>query len=135
MKRETLLKRLIRVRELKLRVDANDLKMRANVLAEIENLIEQTRAGAHASLESPEMLAELGALGALRLSTQRRAQDVAKEVALLKQKVWRSRKLTDAARAARAELSKEKLAAEERSSEIEAEHFFGWKNPSDRSKQ
>src|SRR5579875_2367603 len=100
MTREALLKRLVRIRELKLRAEVGELKQRASALEEIERLIEQARAGADVSLDSPAMLAELGALGAIRLKSHRRATDVGKEVALLKQKVWRTQKLADAARQA-----------------------------------
>ncbi len=135
MTRETLLKRLVRLRELKLRAEVGELKERAGALEEIERLIEQTRAGADLSMESPAMLAELGALGEIRLKSHRRAADVGKEVALLKQKVWRTRKLADAARDASGELGRRKRHEQERNVEIEAEHFLGWKKPLDRGNQ
>lgn len=135
MTREALLKRLIKIRELKLRAEVGELKERVSVLEETERLIEQARSGADLSLESPAMLAELGALGEIRLESHHRASDVGKEVALLKQKVWRTRKLTDAARAACGEIGRKKREDQERSFEIEVEHFLGWKKPTDRGNQ
>ena len=135
MTREAMLKRLVRIRELRLRAEVGELKERASALEEIERLIEETRAGADVSLESPAMLAELGALGEVRLASHRRASDVGKQVALLKEKVWKSRKLADAARERAGELAKNKRAAQERSLEIEAEHFRGWKKPAGQDDQ
>jgi hypothetical protein len=127
MPRQELLGKLLRVRELRLKAEAADLRARVQALSRVEATLEQARSAAAESIEMPRHLHELGALGELRLAYRRMADVMGKEVDEKGQSVARARKLADVARDACKQIERDKTAERERRAETEAEHFFGWK--------
>ena len=130
MTREELLGQLIRMRELQLKSQTAELKSRTGVLANIERALDQVQSVAVDSLDSATHLRDLGTLGDMRLGYKRLAVTVQDQVRALADKVIHSRKLTDAARDAVADIKRTRDQEQERSLETEAEHFFSWKSNS-----
>ena len=130
MTREELLGQLIRMRELQLKSQTAELKSRNSVLANIEHALDEVQSVAVDSINSIDHLRDLGTLGEMRLGYKRLAATVQDQVRTLAGKVVHSRKLTDAARDAAADLKRERDLARDRSLENEAEHFFSWKSES-----
>lgn len=127
MAREELLERLLRIRELRLKAEAAELKSRAHALSKVEAILERVRLAAAESIEVPRHLHELGPLGTLRLAYRRAADEIGKQVSELGRSVGRAKKLAEVARDACAEIERDKDAARERTAETESEQFFGWK--------
>ncbi len=130
MTREELLGQLIRMRELQLKSQTAELKSRTGVLANIERALDQVQSVAFDSLNSVTHLRDLGTLGDMRLGYKRLAVTVQDQVRALADKVIHSRKLTDAARDAVADIKRTRDQEQERSLETEAEHFFSWQSDS-----
>jgi hypothetical protein len=130
MNRERILSHLLKLREHQLRGHSAELKARAGRLAKVSSLGEQARSAASDTLALPHHLADLGAIGAMRLECIRLAAEIGLQVGVLRRKVGRARKLTDAVRDARTELKRAVTARRDRSNEDEAEHFLSWKNSS-----
>ena len=128
MKRERLLTHLVRLRELHLKSQSAQLKTRARHLSEVRLRREQARGAAANSLNDAGGLADLAHFGQVRLREAKLATAVASEVASLSEKVGHARKLTDSARAAHAQIHRERNTERERAMESEAEHFFGWQS-------
>jgi hypothetical protein len=127
MKRERLLTQLIRLRELHLKSQSAQLKIRAQHLSEVRERHDQARSGAAKSLDDSATLADLAHFGRQRIINAKLAVQVEIEVRALSEKVGHARRLTDSAREAHAELRRAHLSETERSLETEAEHFFSWK--------
>ncbi|HUA35767.1 MAG TPA: hypothetical protein VMA09_19310 [Candidatus Binataceae bacterium] len=134
MTREELLGQLIRMRELQLKGQTAELKSRNGVLANIERALDQVQSAAVDSIGSVAHLRDLGALGDMRLGYKRLAATVQDQVRTLANKVIHSRKLTDAARDAVADIKRARDQEQERSLENEAEHFFSWQSDSKRER-
>jgi hypothetical protein len=134
MTREELIDQLIRVREMQLKNQTAELKSRNSVLTSIERALEQVESVAIDTISSVAHLRDLGALGDMRLGYKRLAATVQEQVRALANKVVHSRKLTDAAREAAADIKRAKDEARDRSLESEAEHFFSWKTDSARER-
>jgi len=126
MNRESLIGRLLWLRELRLHKEVAQLKSRAAVLAGHE----QTRDCALDAAAADESAAELrdrGLVGEVRLQSSRAARDAAVQVTLASRQVAQARRLTDAMRAARADLEDAKRRSRERVQQNESEHFQNWK--------
>jgi len=128
MKREDLLRNLVRMRELQLKKEAAELKSRTGALQKVEQTHEQARSAASASIECGNDLRDLGLIGEMRIGCTKLAAKIEDQVRTISRKVGHARKLAESAREARSELMRTKSAAQERSLENEAEHFFSWKN-------
>jgi len=127
MAKEKLLGRLHRIRELRLRAEAADLRARAHALSQVEASLERARSAAAKSIELPRHLHELGVLGEFRLAHRRIADEMGRQVNENSEKVALARKLAEAASDACKQVSREKEALRERAAENETEHYFGWK--------
>ena len=117
---------LIRLREARLREQTAQLKHAAQGLTDIRNQHDQARTSAAQSIESADTIAHLDLLGQSRIKLARLALKAEEQVRGMTDKVSHSRKLTDSAREAGAELRRARASERERSMETEAEHFFSW---------
>ena len=127
MKRERLLTHLVRLRELHLKSQAAQLKIRAQQLKEVRARHDEARSAAAKALGDAGGLADLAHFGHARVHNAKLANKVETEVRALGEKVGHARKLADSAREARDKIRRGRANARERSLETEAEHFFGWK--------
>lgn len=134
MTREELLNRLVHIRELRLKAESAQLKERAQILSEIQWLLEKTNLTAAASSEDARVLADLGVLGEVRLFGARKARLLKREIVELSDRVTTASRMTEAAREARAALAHARSESVERAAESEAEHFFNWKRSAKQQK-
>jgi len=130
MDREQLLTQLVRLRELQLNQDSRELKSQSGALAQIDRERMQAQSAAAETIESGHNLRDLSTLGSVRLGRGKLRVKIQDQVRELGKRVGRARKLAESARQARAEIKDARAAANERSLENEAEHFFSWKGES-----
>ncbi len=126
MDRESLIGRLLWLRELRLHKEVAQLKARAAALADHEQTRERARDAAAAD-DSAAELRDRGLVGEVRLQSSRAAREATVQVTLAGRQVAQARRLTDAMRAARADLEEAKRESRARVQQNESEHFQNWK--------
>jgi hypothetical protein len=125
MNRETLITRLLWLREMRLRAELTELKTRAAALSMVEQLREQAQAAA--ILGTAADLRDLGAIGQVRLEATKTATVEAARLRAAGERVDQARRHSDAMRGAHDELAQEKRLQYEQGQERDAEHFQNWK--------
>jgi hypothetical protein len=126
VKGRKLLNSLVRLRDARLKDQSAQLKKLSVALSEIEQRKEAAQASAAQSIEAPESLANLEALGQSRIKYAKLAVKAEQDVRAMVQKVGHSRKLADSARDAVADLRRATASERDASMEREAENFFSW---------
>jgi hypothetical protein len=124
VKREQITARLAKLREGRLLQEVGDLKKRWNHL----ELIEQTRINAVTVTREATSLSvrDLGLFGEIRLGCIRLGNEVTKQIKHRSERVILAQKLAERARIAHAGIVRDRLAAEERLLERDAEQFHSW---------
>ncbi|HLW72275.1 MAG TPA: hypothetical protein VKS22_16815 [Candidatus Binataceae bacterium] len=125
MNRETLMSRLLWLREMRLREELTELKTRAAALSMVEQVREQARTAA--ILGSAADLRDLGAIGQVRLDSTRTAGAEAARVRAAGERVDQAHRQSDAIRGAHNDLLREKRFEQERAQEHDADQFQSWK--------
>lgn len=130
MDREQLLSQLAKLRELQLHQESKELKSRSGALAQIDQECLRAQSIATDTIESGHNLRDLYILGSVRLGCGKLRVKIQDQVRELSKRVGRARKLAESARQAHTQIRHARAAANERSLENEAEHFFSWKDES-----
>lgn len=123
-----LLERLSSLRNLRLRQEVLALKSKASALARERVSAAVARAASLEALSSPGGLADLDALGDARLSSQRRAKDLKREVEAAAGKVDEAHRLRDVAEQQREQQAKFKRRSREQSFDLESATFLAWQS-------
>jgi hypothetical protein len=125
MNRESLMKRLLRLREMCLREEVVQLKTRVAALSRIERTRDQARAAA--TLGSAAELRDLTLIGEVRLHSTNGARQAATQVNLASDRVDHAHHRAEAVRDAHAQLQRENQLSRDRAYESDSDQFQSWK--------
>jgi hypothetical protein len=116
---------LVKLRESSLRKAVAELREETGLLRCIEQTRDQAASAARES--SGDQIRDVGLFGQVRLDCLNRRREVMERVSLLDQRVTRSYKLTQSARATHSGIRRKKLEAQEVSNERYVDTFISWK--------